>query len=120
MLDGRSYTVAVRLYTYIIRFDTGFAPNPFYGFCALACCKPRDPARGAAGFCRIRKETLGREPDAFSSLAEEHRATTADATAALIASDPANNYIVRAFVKRALVGTAGFYRAVENELSTTT
>jgi hypothetical protein len=30
----------VRLYTYIIPFDTGFAPNPFYGYCTLACCKP--------------------------------------------------------------------------------
>ena len=28
------------LYSYIVRHDSGFAPNPFYGFCTLACCKP--------------------------------------------------------------------------------
>ncbi len=30
-----------RLYSYILRLDTGFAPNPFHGFCTLATCKPR-------------------------------------------------------------------------------
>lgn len=30
----------MRLFTYILPFDTGFAPNPFYGYCTLACCKP--------------------------------------------------------------------------------
>lgn len=28
------------LYSYIVSHDSGFAPNPFYGFCTLACCKP--------------------------------------------------------------------------------
>ena len=23
-----------------MRNDTGFAPNPFFGYCTLACCKP--------------------------------------------------------------------------------
>lgn len=27
--------------TYIVARDYGFAPNPFGGFCTLACCKPR-------------------------------------------------------------------------------
>lgn len=27
------------IYSYIVRFDSGFAPNPFYGFCSLATCK---------------------------------------------------------------------------------
>lgn len=27
------------LYTYVVRFDSGFAPNPFFGFCTLATCK---------------------------------------------------------------------------------
>lgn len=31
----------VKLYSYIVRFDTGFAPNPFHGFCTLATCKPK-------------------------------------------------------------------------------
>ena len=28
------------LYSYIVARDYGFAPNPFYGFCTLATCKP--------------------------------------------------------------------------------
>ena len=31
----------MRLYSYILTHDTGFAPNPFHGFCTLATCKPR-------------------------------------------------------------------------------
>jgi hypothetical protein len=30
----------VRLYSYVIEHDYGFAPNPFHGVCSLACCKP--------------------------------------------------------------------------------
>ena len=30
----------MRLYSYTVAVDTGFAPNPFHGFCTLACCKP--------------------------------------------------------------------------------
>ena len=29
------------IYSYIIPRDYGFAPNPFYGVCSLATCKPR-------------------------------------------------------------------------------
>jgi hypothetical protein len=29
-----------RLFTYVISNDMGFAPNPFYQHCTLACCKP--------------------------------------------------------------------------------
>jgi hypothetical protein len=29
-----------RLYRYVIDHDRGFAPNPFFGICTLACCKP--------------------------------------------------------------------------------
>ncbi len=28
------------LYSYIVRYDEGFAPNPFHRVCTLACCKP--------------------------------------------------------------------------------
>ena len=31
----------VKLYSYIVARDFGFAPNPFYDFCTLATCKPR-------------------------------------------------------------------------------
>ena len=30
----------MRLHTYVVRYDSGFAPNPFFGFCTLATCKP--------------------------------------------------------------------------------
>lgn len=31
----------VKLYSYVVKNDTGFAPNPFWGFCTVACCKPK-------------------------------------------------------------------------------
>jgi len=30
----------VKLFSYIVKHDTGFAPNPFWGYCTLANCKP--------------------------------------------------------------------------------
>ena len=30
----------MRLYVYVVKHDTGFAPNPFHGYCTLATCKP--------------------------------------------------------------------------------
>ncbi len=32
--------MTVNLYTYVVRHDFAFAPNPFFGFCTLATCKP--------------------------------------------------------------------------------
>ena len=36
----------MKLYSYVMIYDTGFAPNPFWGYCTLATCKPgiRRPA----------------------------------------------------------------------------
>ena len=31
----------MKLFSYIVTYDTGFAPNPFWGCCTLANCKPR-------------------------------------------------------------------------------
>ena len=31
----------MKIYSYIVNHDTGFAPNPFYGYCTLANCKPK-------------------------------------------------------------------------------
>lgn len=31
----------MKLYSYIVAVDTGFAPNPFFGYCTLGTCKPR-------------------------------------------------------------------------------
>lgn len=33
--------MSVKLYSYIVARDFGFAPNPFYGYCTLATCKPQ-------------------------------------------------------------------------------
>lgn len=30
----------MRIYSYVVKFDTGFAPNPFWGALTVACCKP--------------------------------------------------------------------------------
>jgi hypothetical protein len=29
-----------RVFVYILEVDAGYAPNPFHGWCTLACCKP--------------------------------------------------------------------------------
>lgn len=29
-----------RVYVHVMKYDFGFAPNPFHGACTLACCKP--------------------------------------------------------------------------------
>lgn len=31
----------MRLFSYIVSRDFGFAPNPFHGFCTLTACKPK-------------------------------------------------------------------------------
>lgn len=36
----------MRMFSYVVRYDFGFAPNPFFGLCTLATCKPQ--IRGAA------------------------------------------------------------------------
>ena len=44
------------LYTYIMRHDSGLAPNPFWGWCTLAVCTPNhqgsrvQPGDWIAGF----------------------------------------------------------------------
>jgi hypothetical protein len=30
----------MKLYSYIVKFDRGLAPNPFWGYCTLAVCTP--------------------------------------------------------------------------------
>ncbi len=39
----------MRLFSYIVRYDFGFAPNPFHGFCTLATCKQDLRPRVVAG-----------------------------------------------------------------------
>lgn len=31
----------MNLYSYVVKHDSGFAPNPFYNYCTLATCKPQ-------------------------------------------------------------------------------
>jgi hypothetical protein len=38
-----------KLYSYVVQSDSGFAPNPFWGYCTLACCKPRIRLGAKAG-----------------------------------------------------------------------
>jgi hypothetical protein len=39
----------MRLFSYIVARDYGFAPNPFYGWCTLATCKPIIRAKASVG-----------------------------------------------------------------------
>ena len=32
---------SAKYFAYILKVDAGFAPNPFFGFCTLAVCKPQ-------------------------------------------------------------------------------
>ncbi|MDE0065297.1 MAG: hypothetical protein OXN44_00310 [Acidimicrobiaceae bacterium] len=53
------------LFTYVVRWDIGFAPNPYFGFCTLATCKPKirklaAPGDWIAGIGSKQNETHGR------------------------------------------------------------
>lgn len=39
----------MKLYSYVVARDFGFAPNPFFGFCTLATCKPKIRAGASVG-----------------------------------------------------------------------
>jgi hypothetical protein len=39
----------MRLFSYVVARDYGFAPNPFHRHCTLATCKPGIRARAAVG-----------------------------------------------------------------------
>lgn len=39
----------MNLYSYVITRDYGFAPNPFWGICSLATCKPQIRQRALKG-----------------------------------------------------------------------
>ena len=39
----------MKLYSYVVARDFGFAPNPFFGFCTLATCKPKIREHASVG-----------------------------------------------------------------------
>ena len=39
----------MKLFSYVVSRDYGFAPNPFYGMCTLATCKPKIRKKASAG-----------------------------------------------------------------------
>src|SRR5689334_11378710 len=39
----------MRVFSYVIKSDNGFAPNRFWGCCTLATCKPQIRKRAKAG-----------------------------------------------------------------------
>jgi len=54
----------MKLSGYIVRVDTGFAPNPFGRHCTLACCKPT--IRRVAEPRRQKAPSLARTTTAYS------------------------------------------------------
>ncbi len=43
----------VNLFSYVVARDYGFAPNPFFGVCTLATCKPRIRKAAMVGDCIV-------------------------------------------------------------------
>lgn len=39
--SNKSSKRGTMLFSYVVKYDTGFAPNPEGRYCTLACCKPR-------------------------------------------------------------------------------
>lgn len=39
----------MKLYSYVVARDFGFAPNPYFGFCTLATCKPKIREHASVG-----------------------------------------------------------------------
>ena len=69
----------------------------------------------SAEWWRLRLEALEREPQAFSSAAEDHRQTTVEAAAARIAAAAPESIILGAFQIGTLAGVAGFHREQESK-----
>ena len=65
----------MRLHSYVVARDYGFAPNPFLGFCTLATCKPK--IRGSAGVGDWVMGTGSRQHDRQSHIVYAMRVTEA-------------------------------------------
>lgn len=53
----------MRVHTYVVQHDKGFAPNPFWGVCTLACCKPKIRKRAEVGDVIIGFGSASKEVD---------------------------------------------------------
>lgn len=52
----------MKIYSYVVVWDRGFAPNPYHGYLTLACCKPRIRASAKPGDWIIGTTSLTRFP----------------------------------------------------------
>lgn len=72
----------MKLFSYIVTHDAGFAPNPFWGYCTLACCKPkiRKTAQKGDWIVGLSRKTKGNkiiyamQVDRILSFADYYRA----------------------------------------------
>jgi ribosomal protein S18 acetylase RimI-like enzyme len=67
-------------------------------------------ADDAAEWSRLRLEALEREPEAFSSSPEEHRALTTNDIKSRLGGADGDSFVMGAFENSALIGMVGFHR----------
>ena len=62
-----SVSRAMRVFSYVVMHDSGFAPNPFHGHCTLACCKPKIRSQAKAGDIVVGLTTRSERVNAWST-----------------------------------------------------
>lgn len=62
----------MRLFSYIVKHDSGFSPNPFWGYCTLACCKPaiRKTAKPGDWIIGLSSKSMGHKIVYFMKVQE--------------------------------------------------